>query len=77
MTIFTRAFWLYAGERSIKTLVQVLAAGLVATGVTGILDVAWVPLLSTAALAGILSVCTSLLAYSPARVFGEGEGRFE
>lgn len=66
MFIFTRAFWAYAGERAIKTVAQTGLAGLTVTGVSGILDVAWVAVASTSALAGVVSVLTSVIAFSPA-----------
>lgn len=66
MFIFTRAFWKYAGERALKTIAQTAVAGLTIGSVTGILDVAWVPLLSVTGLAGALSVLTAIIAYSPA-----------
>lgn len=64
MTLFTKKFWSYAGERAVKTVVQVSLATLTAGGVAGILAVAWLPLASTVALAGIVSVLTSYLVYS-------------
>jgi hypothetical protein len=65
MTIFSRAFWAYAGERAIKTIAQAAIAALTVGGITGVLDVAWIPLASGVALAGIISVLTSLVAYTP------------
>jgi hypothetical protein len=66
MYIFTKAFWAYAGERAIKTVAQVAGAGIIATSAAGILDVAWLPLASTAGLAGILSLLTSIVGFTPA-----------
>ena len=65
MTIFTRAFWTYAGERATKTVAQTAIALLTVGGISGVLDVAWVGIGSAVALSGIVSVLTSLLAYSP------------
>lgn len=65
MTIFTRAFWAYAGERATKTVAQTAIALLTVGGISGVLDVAWVGIGSAVALSGIVSVLTSLLAYSP------------
>ena len=65
MTIFTKAFWAYAGERASKTVAQTAIALLTVGGISGVLDVAWVGLASAVALSGIVSVLTSLLAYSP------------
>lgn len=68
MIILTRKFWSYAGERATKTVVQTFLAALTAGAVGGILAVAWVPLLSAVVLAGVISVLTSYLAYTPATV---------
>jgi hypothetical protein len=38
-----------------RTFAQALAAGLATTGAVGILDAAWIPVLSAAALAGVIS----------------------
>jgi len=65
MSIFSRAFWAYAGERAIKTVAQTAVASLTVAGVSGVLDVAWVVVASTAALAGIVSILTSLYNYEP------------
>lgn len=65
--ITTKAFWLGAAERAVKTFAQTLVAviflgvGADAVGVTaGLTDVAWVDAVSVAALATILSVVTSI-----------------
>lgn len=63
MKIFTKAFWEYAGERAIKTVAQTAIASLTVTGVTGVLDISWVVVASTTALAGIVSILTSVIAY--------------
>lgn len=63
MFLFTRKFWAYAGERAIKTVAQTALAGLTVTGVTGILDVAWLAVASTSALSGIVSILTSAISY--------------
>lgn len=68
MNIFTRAFWSYAGERAIKTVAQTAISALAIGGITGVLDVAWIPLASGVALAGIISVLTSVLSYTPAAI---------
>jgi hypothetical protein len=65
MSIFTKAFWSYAGERAGKTIAQTAIALLTVGGITGVLDVAWVPLASAVALAGIISILTSMIAYAP------------
>jgi hypothetical protein len=68
MTIFTKAFWAYAGERAFKTIAQVAISLLTVGGIAGVLDVAWVPLVSAVALAGLISVLTSSVAYTPAAI---------
>lgn len=65
MFFFTAAFWSYAGERALKTVAQTALAGLTVVGVSGILDVAWVAVASTSALAGIVSLLTSVIGYAP------------
>lgn len=65
MSIFTKAFWSYAGERALKTVAQTAISLLTIGGIAGVLDVAWIPLASAVALAGIISILTSLTAYTP------------
>jgi hypothetical protein len=50
----------YAGERAIKTVAQTALATIAASQVIGIIDVDWVQVVSVSALAGILSVLTSI-----------------
>lgn len=50
-------------ERAIKTFAQTLVAALVVDGVVAFGDVAWVPVLSAAGLAGLLSVLTSMASW--------------
>ena len=57
--IWSGAFWRATVERSLKTGAQTLAALLVADG-TGLLDSQWVPLLSVAGMAMLVSVLTSI-----------------
>ena len=52
--------WLKAAlVRAIKTMAQT-AVALIGTGAVGILDVDWIAVLSASALAGILSILTSI-----------------
>lgn len=55
-------YWSYAGERAVKTVAQV-AISTIGVGAIGILDVDWVNVLSVSALAGVMSLLTSVLVY--------------
>lgn len=55
----------YATERAIKTVAQT-ALATIGIGAAGILDVDWINVLSVAALAGIMSLMTSVLQYDRA-----------
>ncbi|HEV2778535.1 MAG TPA: holin [Actinophytocola sp.] len=57
--MFTAVFWKDTAERALKTSAQVLATVLIAAG-TGLLDTDWTAALSTAGMAMVLSVLTSL-----------------
>lgn len=52
----------YAFERAIKTVAQT-AIATIGIGAVGILDVDWVNVLSVSALAGVMSLLTSVLQY--------------
>jgi len=58
-------FWAYAGERSIKTVAQT-ALAIMSVGAVGIFDVDWLNVASVAALAGVMSLLTSVLQYDKA-----------
>ena len=60
-----KAYWGFAGERAIKTVAQV-AIATIGVGAVGILDVEWAQVVSVAALAGIISLLTSVLTYDKA-----------
>lgn len=60
-----KAYWNYAGERCVKTCAQVALAG-IGIGATGIASVDWVNIASVAALAGVMSLLTSVLQYDKA-----------
>ena len=57
--IFTARFWKATGVRAIKTCCQT-AVALIGTNAIGVTDVNWVGVASGAALAGIVSVLTSV-----------------
>jgi hypothetical protein len=57
--MLTRQFWTLTAERAVKTFAQALAAVLAASGV-GILSADWTTALSTAAMATLVSVLTSV-----------------
>jgi hypothetical protein len=54
-----KMFWKATGIRAIKTMCQT-AVALIGSGAVGILDVDWISVLSASALAGIISVLTSI-----------------
>lgn len=56
-----KKFWSATGERAVRAFAGALVA-LLATGVSGVLDVDWVQALSVAALAAVVSFLTSLAA---------------
>jgi tRNA A37 threonylcarbamoyladenosine dehydratase len=56
------AYFRFAGERAVKTIAQV-AIATIGVGAVGILDVDWVQVVSVSALAGIMSLLTSVLTY--------------
>ena len=59
------AYWNFAGERALKTCAQVALATIGVTA-AGIMDVDWLQVLSVSALAGIMSLLTSVLTYDKA-----------
>lgn len=52
----------YSGERALKTCAQV-AIATIGVGAVGIMSVDWVNVLSVSALAGVMSLLTSVLQY--------------
>jgi len=57
-----KAYADYSVERAIKTLAQT-AIATIGVGAVGILDVDWLNVLSVSALAGVMSLLTSVLQY--------------
>jgi hypothetical protein len=58
-------WWDYSAERCAKTVAQT-AIATIGVGAIGVLDVDWVNVLSVSALAGIMSLLTSVLVYDKA-----------
>lgn len=54
-----KRFWQDAAERAVKTVAQT-AVALLGTGAIGLLDVDWVQVVSVSALAGVVSLLTSI-----------------
>jgi len=60
-----KAYWNFSAERAVKTVAQV-AIATIGVGAVGILDVDWGQVVSVAALAGVMSLLTSVLTYDKA-----------
>lgn len=58
-----KKYWAYAGERSVKTVAQTAIAMITAGAALSVADVDFVQLVGVAALAGLMSLLTSVLAY--------------
>jgi hypothetical protein len=58
-------YWGFSGERAVKTVAQVALATIGVTA-AGLLDVDWVQVASVSALAGVMSLLTSVLTYDKA-----------
>ena len=57
--IWSSAFWRGAAERAVKTFAQALVA-VIGVGAVGLLDVDWLGALSSATLATVISLLTSV-----------------
>lgn len=64
MKLFSKAFWIYASERAVKTAAQ-SALSLMTVDYTGILAVDFKAIGSAAGLAALLSVLTALTSFTP------------
>jgi len=60
-----KKYWAFAGERAVKTVAQVAMATIGVTA-AGIIEVDWLQVLSVSALAGLMSLLTSVLTYDKA-----------
>ena len=63
MMLFSRDFWSVALERMVKTIAQVAIATITASTFIPTVGEAWVNVLVTSGLAGLVSVLTSLTSY--------------
>lgn len=70
---YTKDWFKAALIRAVKTMAQT-AVSLIGTGAVGILDVDWIAVLSASALAGVLSILTSIAGLPEV---GAEEGVFE
>lgn len=61
--LFSKNFWSLAFERMVKTIAQVMIASITATTFIPTSGDAWVTILTTSGLAGLVSVLTSLTSY--------------
>jgi hypothetical protein len=58
-----KQFHEYATERALKTVAQTAIAMITASAALSVTDVDWIHVVGVAALAGIMSLLTSVLAY--------------
>lgn len=56
----------YSLERAVKTVAQTAVAVITSSQVVGIIDVSWLDVVSVSALAGVLSLLTSIANYKGA-----------
>lgn len=63
MMIFSKDFWSMAFERMVKTIAQVMIAAITASTFIPTVGEAWINVLVTSGLAGLISVLTSLTSY--------------
>jgi hypothetical protein len=58
-----KSYWAYSGERAIKTVAQTAIAIITASAALSIVEVDFAQVVGVAALAGLMSLLTSVLAY--------------
>lgn len=63
MILFSKDFWSVALERMVKTIAQVAIATITASTFIPTVGEAWINVLVTSGLAGLISVLTSLTSY--------------
>lgn len=63
MILFSKDFWSVALERMVKTIAQVAIATITASTFIPTVGEAWINVLMTSGLAGLISVLTSLTSY--------------
>ena len=61
----------YSAERAIKTVAQTAVAVITASQVAGILEVSWLDVVSVSALAGVVSLLTSVANYKGKAIDGK------
>lgn len=66
MKLFTVEFWIYAGERAIKTIAQT-GLSYLGGGTVGLFEIDWLTLASVSLGGGLLSIMTSLAKDTNAR----------
>jgi hypothetical protein len=67
MMLFSKDFWAIALERMVKTVAQVAIATITASTFIPTVGEAWINVVTTSLLAGLVSVLTSLTAYDAVR----------
>jgi hypothetical protein len=65
--IFTdKDFWIYASERAVKTMAQ-SAIAIIGIGMTPLINIDFIGLLSIAGTSALLSILTSIAGYKPSK----------
>lgn len=66
----TKLWWKAAANRAVRTMAQT-AVALLGTGAIGVMDVDWISVISASALAGIVSILTSIAGLPEVEVYEE------